>query len=75
TLPASFGVVPTVLSQTHVGHAWSVAFGGALVVLLAAFGWITLSDYVRSEFLQKRALDYVRAARTLGLSDWQIMWR
>ena len=35
TLPASFGVVPTVLSQTHVGHAWSVAFGGALVVLLA----------------------------------------
>ncbi|MEI7294776.1 ABC transporter permease [Paraburkholderia tropica] len=46
-----------------------------LFVLLAAFGWITLSDYVRSEFLQKRALDYVRAARTLGLSDWQIMWR
>jgi microcin C transport system permease protein len=46
-----------------------------LFVLLAAFGWITLSDYVRGEFLQKRNLDYVRAARTLGLTDWQIMWR
>lgn len=46
-----------------------------LFVLLAAFGWITLSDYVRGEFLQKRALEYVRAARTLGLSDRQIMWR
>ncbi|MBZ5794531.1 ABC transporter permease [Burkholderia contaminans] len=46
-----------------------------LFVLLAAFGWITLSDYVRGEFLQKRSLDYVRAARTLGLSDRQIMWR
>jgi microcin C transport system permease protein len=48
---------------------------GLLFVLLAAFGWITLSDYVRGEFLQKRALEYVRAARTLGLSDRQIMWR
>lgn len=46
-----------------------------LFALLAAFGWITLSDYVRGEFLQKRSLDYVRAARTLGLSDRQIMWR
>ncbi|WP_322053193.1 ABC transporter permease [Paraburkholderia bannensis] len=46
-----------------------------LFVLLAAFGWITLSDYVRGEFLQKRGLEYVRAARTLGLSDRQIMWR
>ncbi|AOK14811.1 peptide ABC transporter permease [Burkholderia cepacia] len=46
-----------------------------LFALLAAFGWITLSDYVRGEFLRQRSLDYVRAARTLGLSDWQIMRR
>jgi putative copper resistance protein D len=32
-LPAAFGVVPTVLMQTHVGYGWSVAFGGALVLL------------------------------------------
>ncbi|KAA1008975.1 copper resistance protein CopD [Paraburkholderia panacisoli] len=32
-LPAAFGVVPTVLTQTHVGYGWSVAFGGALVLL------------------------------------------
>ncbi|WP_028217856.1 copper resistance D family protein [Paraburkholderia oxyphila] len=36
TLPDAFGVVPTVLAQTHVGHAWSVAFAGALVVLITA---------------------------------------
>ncbi|MDR3099083.1 MAG: CopD family protein [Paraburkholderia sp.] len=36
TLPGSFGVVPTVLAQTHVGHAWSVAFVGALAVLATA---------------------------------------
>ncbi|CAB3648753.1 CopD family protein [Paraburkholderia rhynchosiae] len=32
-LPAAFGFVPTVLTQTHVGYGWSVAFAGALVLL------------------------------------------
>ncbi|MFL5304930.1 MAG: ABC transporter permease subunit, partial [Polyangia bacterium] len=31
--------------------------------------------YVRAEFLRNRQLDYVKAARALGLSSWQIMWR
>jgi copper resistance protein D len=35
-LASAFGVVPTVLTQTHVGYAWSVAFGGAVLLLLAA---------------------------------------
>jgi len=32
-LPAAFGMVPTVLTQTHVGRGWSVAFAGALILL------------------------------------------
>lgn len=46
-----------------------------LVLLLSAFGWMGLSDYVRAEFYRNRSLEYVRAARALGLSDAQIMWR
>jgi microcin C transport system permease protein len=46
-----------------------------LIILLAAFGWMGLSDYVRAEFFRNRALEYVRAARALGLSNLQIMWR
>jgi microcin C transport system permease protein len=46
-----------------------------LFVLLSLFGWLVLSDYVRAEFLRNRSLDYVRAARTMGLSNWQIIWR
>ncbi|CAB3779211.1 Inner membrane ABC transporter permease protein YejE [Paraburkholderia ultramafica] len=46
-----------------------------LIVLLSLFGWIGLSDYVRAEFLRNRHQDYVRAARAMGLSNWQIMWR
>ena len=46
-----------------------------LILLLAAFGWMGLSDYVRAEFFRNRALEYVRAARALGLTNLQIMWR
>jgi microcin C transport system permease protein len=46
-----------------------------LVVLLSLFGWMGLSDYVRAEFLRNRQMDYVRAARALGASHWQIITR
>jgi microcin C transport system permease protein len=46
-----------------------------LLFLLSLFGWMGLSDYVRAEFLRNRQMDYVRAARALGVSNLQIMWR
>jgi microcin C transport system permease protein len=46
-----------------------------LLILLSLFGWMGLSDYVRAEFFRNRQLDYVKAARALGVSNWQIMWR
>jgi microcin C transport system permease protein len=46
-----------------------------LLVLLSLFGWMGLSDYVRAEFLRNRQMDYVRAARAMGLSHWQIISR
>jgi len=46
-----------------------------LLILLSLFGWMGLSDYVRAEFLRGRNLEYVSAARALGVSDRSIMWR
>lgn len=46
-----------------------------LVALLSLFGWMGLADYVRAEFLRGRNMDYVTAARALGVSDRAIMWR
>lgn len=48
---------------------------GLLIVLLSLFGWMGLSDYVRAEFLRNRQLDYVKAARALGVPNGQIIWR
>lgn len=44
-----------------------------LIILLSLFGWMGLSDYVRAEFLKGRNMEYVVAARTLGLSNTKII--
>lgn len=46
-----------------------------LLAVFALFGWIGLSDYVRAEFLRNRNLEFVKAARAMGLSNWQIIYR
>ncbi len=46
-----------------------------LLVLLSMFGWMGLSDYVRAEFLKSRNLDYVTAAKAMGVGDATIMFR
>lgn len=46
-----------------------------LFLIMLFFGWTTLVNLVRAEFLRARNLDYVRAARALGVSDSQIMVR
>lgn len=46
-----------------------------LLGIMLLFSWMTLVDVVRAEFLRGRNLEYVRAARSLGLSDVKIMFR
>ncbi len=46
-----------------------------LLILLSLFSWMGLSDYVRAEFLKGRNMEYVKAARALGVSNPVIMYR
>ena len=46
-----------------------------LAVIMIAFGWIALVGVVRAEFLRARNLEYVRAAKALGVSNLAIMFR
>lgn len=46
-----------------------------LLVFLLLFSWMRLTGVVRAEFLRGRNLEYVRAAKALGLSDTRVMWR
>ena len=46
-----------------------------LLGIMLMFSWMSLVGVVRAEFLRARNLDFVRAARALGVSDAMIMFR
>jgi microcin C transport system permease protein len=46
-----------------------------LLGILLLFSWVNLVNVVRAEFLRARNLEYVKAARALGLSNGKIMWK
>lgn len=46
-----------------------------LLLILLLFSWTALVDLVRAECLRARNLEYVRAARALGLPNHQILLR
>lgn len=58
-----------ILSSLFIPGFWT------LLGILMIFSWTSLVGLVRAEFLRGRNLEYVRAARALGLSDWQIIFK
>ena len=53
-------------------------FGRGFFVLLsvyAIFSWISISYYMRGEFLRLRKQPFVEAARVMGIGRWKIMFR
>ena len=46
-----------------------------LLIILLLFSWMGYVGVVRAEFLRARNLDYVRAAKALGVSNTTIMFR
>lgn len=46
-----------------------------LLGIMLLFSWMALVDLVRAEFLRGRNLEYVRAAKALGLGDLAIMFK
>jgi microcin C transport system permease protein len=46
-----------------------------LLGILLLFSWVALVGLVRAEFLRGRNLEYIRAARALGVSNRTIMFR
>lgn len=46
-----------------------------LLGIMLLFSWTSLEGLVRAEFLRGRNLEYVRAAKALGMSDARIMFR
>lgn len=69
-----WGSVPSIYVIIILTAVFSKSFW-LLVVLMVVFGWTALVGVVRAEFLRARNFEYVRAARALGVGNWQIMFR
>ncbi|MGD8396053.1 MAG: ABC transporter permease subunit [Candidatus Eiseniibacteriota bacterium] len=46
-----------------------------LVIVLACFGWMGMTYYVRGEFYREKAKDYVAAAIAMGASDREVIFQ
>lgn len=66
-LPALFILI--ILSSFVQPSFWWLLF------IMLLFSWTSLVDLVRAEFLRGRNLEYVKAARALGLGNSAIMFR
>ncbi|MDQ7731334.1 ABC transporter permease [Halomonas sp. SpR1] len=66
-LPVLFSLI-ILASFVQPGFWW-------LLGIMLLFSWLGLVDIVRAEFLRARNLEYVRAAKAMGLPSRLIMWR
>ena len=48
---------------------------GVLIFALAVNGWVGYARVTRAQVLRVREMEYVLAARALGVGSWQVMWR
>jgi microcin C transport system permease protein len=58
-----------IISSVLIPGFWTLLF------VLLCFSWVGLVGVVRAEFLRGRNLEYITAARALGLSDAKIMFK
>ena len=66
-------IVATTLFQLHL--AQKVGTVPSFLFAYIATGWIGMAALVRKQFYRFKGQEYVLASRTLGASDWRLMFR
>lgn len=46
-----------------------------IMAIIGLLRWTGIARYIRAELLKIRSLEYVEAARAMGLSEWRILFR
>ena len=69
-----FGTLPMLMVLIILASVVEPNFWWLLGVMVL-FGWPWPVGYVRAEFLRARNLDFVKAAKALGVSDLMVMFR
>lgn len=66
-------VVVTTLFQLHL--AQKVGIVPSFLFAFVLTGWISMAALTRKQFYRFKGLEFVMAARTLGASDWRLMFK
>jgi microcin C transport system permease protein len=69
-----FSALPFLYIVIIIGSSIGPSFG-MLLIVFTIFDWVGISYYMRSEFLKLREIQFVEAAKALGVKDWKIMFR
>lgn len=69
-----WGSVPTLYVIIIIASVITPSFWVLLTIFLL-FAWMGIVDPVRAEFIRARSFDYVRAAQSLGISDFKLMFK
>lgn len=73
-----FSSIPRLILLVVLAQSLRGSSGGSLwilIILIGALSWTGVAKFVRAELLRIRELEYVSAARGLGMPEWQVMWR
>ena len=66
-------IVVVTLFNLHL--AAKVGSVGAFLLAFIATGWIGMAALTRKQFYRFKSMEHVMAARTLGASDWRLMFK
>jgi len=70
SIPGLLAIVAFAAMLRHQGQSlW------AMTALIGAFSWPGVALFIRAELLRVRELEYITAARGMGLSEWRILFR
>jgi peptide/nickel transport system permease protein len=67
--------IPLLLLLFVLSATFATGNPGAVILMIAIFGWTTSARLIRGEFLAHKQREYVLAARTIGARDFRVMFR
>lgn len=68
------GIVVVTLFQLHLAKT-SMGSVGAFLLAFIMTGWISMAALTRKQFYRFKSQEFVYAAKTLGASDWRLMFK
>ena len=69
-----FQVLPALLFAMVVVALFTPSIR-TIAIAIGLVAWPSIARLTRAEFLRLKNMEYVKAARAIGASDWSIMWK